>query len=107
MIEPAKIKGHYLLAWRMVKRLLFEQAHYVCEQCGITQNVELVVHHKDGCGLNNALDNLQVLCVNCHRKTERPHLTKREFEATGRKGRASRNDKEYIKSEYTKAHPRS
>lgn len=45
-----------------------------CENCGLTEwNNELIpleVHHKDGDHLNNELDNLQLLCPNCHALTE-------------------------------------
>jgi len=106
MIEPAKIKGHHILAWRKLKQLLFKQANYICGQCGKSHS-DLIVHHKDGCGLNNTLDNLQVLCVNCHRKTERPHLTQVEFANTGRRGRKRRGYKDYVRAEYNKTHPRA
>ena len=41
-----------------------------CEICGISTwfNIELPLelHHKDGNHYNNQLDNLQILCPNCH-----------------------------------------
>lgn len=41
-----------------------------CEICGLSiwQGVEvpLELHHKDGNHFNNTLDNLQILCPNCH-----------------------------------------
>lgn len=46
----------------------------VCEICGISEwngkpiNIEL--HHKDGNKHNHSLDNLQMLCPNCHSQTE-------------------------------------
>lgn len=51
-----------------------ERDGYRCTMCGIPNS--LVVHHKDGKGyksvgfkaMNNALDNLQTLCANCHTK---------------------------------------
>lgn len=45
-----------------------------CEQCGLEEWLEkpinLEVHHIDGNRSNNSLDNLQLLCPNCHSYTE-------------------------------------
>ena len=45
-----------------------------CENCGLTewmgQPIKLEVHHKNGDRSNNELDNLQLLCPNCHSYTE-------------------------------------
>ena len=45
-----------------------------CEVCGISkwQNKKLVcqLHHIDGDSTNNTLENLQILCPNCHSQTE-------------------------------------
>lgn len=44
-----------------------------CECCGITswmgKPINLEVHHVDGHRTNNSLDNLQLLCPNCHSYT--------------------------------------
>ena len=38
-----------------------------CERCGFDKNVAaIVVHHKDRNRKNDADDNLEVLCANCH-----------------------------------------
>lgn len=46
---------------------------YQCESCGLNswqgQPIPLEVHHKDGDKTNNELDNLQLLCPNCHALT--------------------------------------
>jgi transposase-like protein len=45
-----------------------------CEQCGIstwrgaTLNVQL--HHRNGDGMDNRLENIQFLCANCHSQTD-------------------------------------
>ena len=39
-----------------------------CEICGYTENLEL--HHINGQPTDNRLKNLQILCPNCHAKTE-------------------------------------
>lgn len=45
-----------------------------CEQCGITHwrgvELSLQLHHKNGDGLDNRLENLEMLCANCHSLTE-------------------------------------
>lgn len=45
-----------------------------CECCGLTswngKPIVMQLHHIDGNHLNNSLDNLQILCPNCHSQTE-------------------------------------
>lgn len=45
-----------------------------CERCGLSEwlheKIALEIHHKDGDSLNNTLDNLELLCPNCHALTE-------------------------------------
>jgi hypothetical protein len=45
-----------------------------CESCGLTEWLEnpitLHIHHKDGDRTNNGLENLQLLCPNCHSFTD-------------------------------------
>ena len=47
---------------------------YKCEICGLSEwigkKITLEVHHIDGDSLNNELDNLQLLCPNCHSMTD-------------------------------------
>ena len=42
----------------------------VCERCGASywngKKLPLELHHKDGDHYNNELDNLEILCPNCH-----------------------------------------
>lgn len=44
-----------------------------CENCGLEEwmgsPISLEVHHKDGDELNSVLENLQLLCPNCHSMT--------------------------------------
>lgn len=45
-----------------------------CECCGLSEwnnkPIPLEIHHLDGNHLNNTLENLQILCCNCHALTE-------------------------------------
>ena len=47
---------------------------YKCEKCGLSvwenQKIPLCIHHIDGNHINNTLENLQILCPNCHALTE-------------------------------------
>ncbi len=39
----------------------------VCERCGYNENeAAIIIHHKDGDRNNNLIENLEVLCCNCH-----------------------------------------
>ena len=58
-----------------IRKKLLEEGYkeYRCECCGLTEWLEepipLELHHKDGNRFNNDLDNFQLLCPNCHAKT--------------------------------------
>mgnify|MGYP001176989790 CR=1 FL=1 len=61
----------YKLKNRLLKEGLLE---HKCNKCKLTawldKPIPLELHHKDGNHLNNNLDNLELLCPNCHALTE-------------------------------------
>lgn len=60
---------------KLIKRLIEEgYKDYKCELCGLKEwlnrPLSLQLHHKDGNHSNNKLENLQILCPNCHSQTD-------------------------------------
>ena len=47
-------------------RLAFRSYEHICTNCGFDQEAALVVHHIDYNRNNDELDNLMILCSNCH-----------------------------------------
>ena len=59
---------------KLSKRLVKEgYKSYTCEKCGISEyngtHISLELNHKDGNNANHSLDNLELLCPNCHSQT--------------------------------------
>lgn len=60
----------------VIREFLYKKNNYKCEVCGYegynlkTGKTILQIHHIDGNSKNNSPDNLQVICPNCHAKTE-------------------------------------
>lgn len=56
------------------RRRVFEEQHYRCNRCGIDnwlgEVLSLELEHKDGNNKNNARENLEGLCPNCHSLTK-------------------------------------
>ena len=63
--NSVRIKQHLILAGLKIDK---------CECCGITEwngkPISLQLHHKDGNSNNNSLENLKILCPNCHSQTD-------------------------------------
>lgn len=72
-------KGQQLKDWSLYTRISHLKSHLIelrghkCENCGnsewFDQPIKLEVHHIDGNRTNNNLENLQLLCPNCHSLT--------------------------------------
>ena len=71
-IEALQPKG-YNGGTTKYREWAFDKYGYECSECGLLEEHLLVVHHKDGNRNNNELNNLKVVCHNCHAKL---HLTR-------------------------------
>lgn len=65
------IKKDYVASHILKQKLIREGIkEYKCELCGNTEwmgrPIPLELHHKDGNHYNNDLNNIQILCPNCH-----------------------------------------
>jgi len=67
------VKAH--ISKRVFRKYILDLLGHKCQKCGceeLWQNEPLSLHvdHIDGDALNNKLENLRVLCPNCHSQTE-------------------------------------
>jgi hypothetical protein len=62
-------RGRWNLKRRLIAAGLKQEA---CEECGLTEwpPLSLELHHRNGVRNDNRLENLAILCPNCHSQTE-------------------------------------
>ncbi len=73
----------YRCSWRLRERYKRLTGIQHCEQCGLSewqgQAIPLEIHHLNGNNTDNRIDNLKLLCPNCHALTDnyrgRAHLS--------------------------------
>ena len=69
-----KIHDHFMATDVIKRRLLKGYKEYKCECCGITEwnnkPITLQLHHINRNRCDNRLENLQLLCPNCHSQTD-------------------------------------
>jgi Zn finger protein HypA/HybF involved in hydrogenase expression len=73
-LEEILVKNYEYSSNKLKKRLIGEGIkEYKCECCGLTEwlgePIPLELDHIDGDSINNTIENLRVLCPNCHAKT--------------------------------------
>jgi DNA-binding CsgD family transcriptional regulator/5-methylcytosine-specific restriction endonuclease McrA len=70
LLVAGKYRGRENLKLRLVKEGLKERR---CERCGLDEwrgtSLSLALHHINGDRLDNRLENLELLCPNCHSQT--------------------------------------
>ena len=66
--EFRKGKAPEYKEWSLLCEIVSERDNYTCVNCGCSNNVKFVVHHKKPLvfGGDNSLENLELLCSQCH-----------------------------------------
>lgn len=71
LIENSTYNNNYGLKNKLLKNKLKE---YKCEECGIinwnNKLISLQLHHVNGNNTDNRIENLKILCPNCHSQTD-------------------------------------
>lgn len=71
LIKDSTYSSSYSLKNKLINAGLKK---YKCEECGLTEwngkKISLHLDHKNGDNLDNRLENLRILCPNCHSQTE-------------------------------------
>jgi len=57
---------------------IFKKKQKKCERCGIKEIKVLLVHHKDRNRKNNKIENIEILCRNCHILEHYEEINKRK-----------------------------
>ena len=71
LVENSTYKNATRLKERLIREGLKENK---CERCGLTSwlgnEISLQIHHVNGIHNDNRLDNIEILCPNCHSQTD-------------------------------------
>jgi hypothetical protein len=70
LLVKGKRRGRFNVKARLIEAGLKEDR---CERCGISEwrgrRLSMQLHHINGDGMDNRLENLELLCANCHSQT--------------------------------------
>ena len=74
-LKEILVKGSTYQSYKLKRRLLKEGVkQHKCELCGLTlwnnEKIPLELHHVNGDNTDNRLENIQMLCPNCHALTD-------------------------------------
>lgn len=65
--------GNFIDSPNNYRNKAFKHYSPVCARCGFAHLLALEVHHKDRDRSNNNLDNLEIVCANCHTIEHKTH----------------------------------
>ena len=89
MKKPKVLHNFYKSnAWKLAREIKIRQAGGLCERCG---DIGVEVHHIKRLNVENVkdvsvsinLDNLELLCKDCHNKEHKRYFNKQQFDIFG------------------------
>ena len=84
-----KENSKYRCSWRLRERYKRITGISSCEKCGLSEwlgkPIPLEIHHLNGNNTDNRIENLQLLCPNCHAQTDYYRGRARRIKSTNNK----------------------